>query len=158
MPTSSSSLRRSPSSPSPPPPSLPQPPAANDDDRDDTAIEDDGDDESTPFLPSSSQPQPSNNNSPPSPPPSSLQRTIRLLTGLALTFSILTLASLFATAVASQAGPGSFNLPWPTKEGMNGVLAPVGLSISSPSSWFIFLLDWNCVLLLFSNQNSQFPY
>ena len=68
-------------------------------------------DESTPFLTSETSP--------------SYPRTIHLLTTLALTFSLLTLASLFATAIALQVGPVSFNLPWSTKEGLNGVVAPV---------------------------------
>lgn len=79
--------------------------------------EDQGDaavDESTPFLSSDHRPA-----TPSSP------KTIHIVTALALTFSILALVSLFATAVAQQAGPVSFNLPWSTKEGMNGVVAPV---------------------------------
>ena len=83
-----------------------------DDEGEDAAV-----DESTPFISSDD----------PSPATPSFPRTIRILTTLALAFSILTLASLFATAVARQAGPGSFNLPWPTKEGLNGVVAPVSL-------------------------------
>lgn len=78
--------------------------------------EDAVEDESTPFLPS---------DDPPAAMPS-FSRTLRIVTILALTFSILTLVSLFATAIARQAGPVSFNLPWSTKEGLNGVVAPVG--------------------------------
>ena len=78
--------------------------------------EDAAEDELTPFLPSEDSPAAM----------SPLPRTIRIVTILALTSSILTLGSLFATAVARQAGPVSFNLPWSTKEGLNGVVAPVG--------------------------------
>ena len=77
--------------------------------------EDAVEDESTPFLPS---------DDPPAAMP--FPRTLRIVTILALTFSILTLVSLFATAIARQAGPVSFNLPWSTKEGLNGVVVPVG--------------------------------
>lgn len=83
--------------------------------------EDQGDaavDESTPFLSSDHRPA-----TPSSP------KTIHIVTALALTFSILALVSLFATAVAQQAGPVSFNLPWSTKEGMNGVVAPAIFSL-----------------------------
>ena len=99
---SGSSLERGPSPPPPHPP-------AND-------SEDPAEDESTPFLPS---------DDPPAAMPS-FPRALRIVTILALTFSILTLVSLFATAIARQVGPVSFNLPWLTKEGLNGVVAPVG--------------------------------
>lgn len=79
-------------------------------DQEDAAV-----DESTPFI--------SSDNPPANP---SFPNTIHTATALALTFSILTLVFLFATAVARQAGPVSFNLPWSTKEGLNGVVAPVG--------------------------------
>ena len=93
----------------------------------------DNDDESTPFLP----PPPSEAQAPPSATSSSsFPRALRILTALALTFSILTLVSLFATAVARSVGPVSFNLPWPTKDGLNGVLAPVShLSSLSPMAY-----------------------
>lgn len=71
-------------------------------------------DESTPFL--------STANPPASP---SFPKTIHIVTAFALTFSILALISLFATAVASH-GPVSFNLPWSTQEGLNAIFAPVG--------------------------------
>ena len=106
----------------------------------------DNDDESTPFLP----PSPSEDHAPPPASSSfSFPRALRILTVLALTFSILTLVSLFATAVARSVGPVSFNLPWPTKDGLNGVLAPVsGLS-------FLFRLASHNTLF---NINSPFSY
>lgn len=75
-------------------------------------------DESIPFLPS---------DGPPATP--SFRKPIHIFTASALTFSTLTLASLFATAIARQAGPASFNLPWSTKEGLNGIVAPAILSL-----------------------------
>ena len=105
----------------------------------------DNDDESTPFLPQSSEDH--------APPPAissfSFPRALRILTVLALTFSILTLVSLFATAVARSVGPVSFNLPWPTKDGLNGVLAPVSCLSS------LFRLASHNALV---NINSQFSH
>ncbi|CAD6564456.1 MAG: hypothetical protein ASARMPRED_004421 [Alectoria sarmentosa] len=75
-------------------------------------------DESSPFLPSDSLPA-----------IPSFRKPIHIFTALALTFSILALVSLFVTAVARQAGPVSFNLPWSTKEGLNGILAPAIFSL-----------------------------
>ncbi|KAL9131092.1 MAG: hypothetical protein Q9175_006856 [Cornicularia normoerica] len=91
-------------------PTTPHPPA---EDEEDAVV-----DESTPFLLSDD-----------SPAIPSFPRTIRIVTALALTFSIIALLSLFATAVARQVGPVSFNLPWPTKEGLNGVVAPAIFSL-----------------------------
>ena len=94
---------------SPPPP--PSHPPAEDQEEEEAPV-----DESTPFLSSDDSPTAV----------STSRRTIHIATASALTLSILTLVSLFATAVARQAGPVSFNLPWSTKEGLNGVVAPVG--------------------------------
>lgn len=89
----------------------PTPPPAEEDELDVAAV-----DESTPFLSPANDPPAS---------PSSFPKTIHAVTASALTFSLLALIFLFATAVASH-GPVYFNLPWSTQEGLKGVLAPVG--------------------------------
>lgn len=99
-----------PSSHHDPPPS--PPPAAEEETQEDVEAVD----ESTPFLPSA--------NNPPTSPPS-FPKTIHTVTALSLTFSILALVSLFATAVADH-GPVAYSLPWSTQEGLKGVVAPVG--------------------------------
>ena len=68
-------------------------------------------DESIPFLPSN--------------PTRRSSKPIRILTILALTFSSLALLFLFASFISLQIAPVGFNLPWKTKEGINGVVIPV---------------------------------
>ena len=133
--SSSSSSSSSPSSHNPDPPPSSHP--VVDDDQQHHQQQEADDEESTPFLP------PPSSSSPSSFRPRAI---VRIPPASALVVSVLTMLSLFATAGARRAGPGSFNLPWATKEGINGVVGPVGF-------FFLFL-----VVLFFSRQTCLCVY